>query len=65
MLWKVNGHTMDLNEAVIRAIEDGGEYFDDVLAHVKNSLWHTDVNESEVREMYDEFWEDKMSEGYA
>jgi len=62
---KINERTMDLETAVIKAIEDGGEYFDDVLAHVKDNLWHTDVDESEVKEMYDEFWDDYMSEAYA
>ena len=64
MLWKVNGYTMEMENAVIKAIEDGGENIDDVIAHVKTN-WYWAVDESEIREMYDEFWEDKMSGAYA
>jgi|TARA_Y100000034_G_C6535887_1_gene231044 hypothetical protein len=64
MLWKVNNYTMDLDNAVVKAIEDGGENIEDVIAHVHTN-WCNLVDESEIREMYDEFWDDKMSEGYA
>ena len=64
MLWEVNGYTMEMENAVIKAIEDGGENIDDVIAHVKTN-WYSAADESEIREMYDEFWEDKMSGAYA
>jgi len=64
MLWKVNGYTMEMENAVIKAIEDGGEHIDDVIAHVKTN-WYWAADEGEIREMYDEFWEDKMSGAYA
>ena len=64
MLWEVNGYTMEMENAVIKAIEDGVEHIDDVIDHVKNN-WYWAADESEIREMYDEFWEDKMSGAYA
>ena len=64
MLWEVNGYTMEMENAVIKAIEDGGENIDDVIDHVKTN-WYLAADEIEIREMYDEFWEDKMSGAYA
>ena len=64
MLWEVNGYTMEMENAVIKAIEDGGENIDDVIDHVKTN-WDWAADEIEIREMYDEFWEDKMSGAYA
>ena len=64
MLWKVNGYTMEMENAVIKAIEDGGEHIDDVIAHVKTNF-SANVDELHVADMVSEFWEDKMSEGYA
>ena len=55
MLWEVNGYTMEMENAVIKAIEDGGENIDDVIDHVKTN-WYWAADESEIREMYDEFW---------
>ena len=55
---------MDLETAVVKAIEDGGECFEDVLAHVKTNF-SANVDELHVADMVSEFWEDKMSEGYA
>ena len=64
MLWEVNGYTMEMENAVIKAIEDGGEHIDDVIENVKTN-WYWAADEIEIREMYDEFWEDKMSGAYA
>ena len=64
MLWEVNGYTMEMENAVIKAIEDGGEHIDDVIDHVKTN-WYWAADEIEIRGMYDEFWEDKMSGAYA
>ena len=64
MLWEINGYTMEMENAVIKAIEDGGEHIDDVIAHVKTN-WYWAADENEIREMYDEFWDDRMSGAYA
>jgi len=55
---------MDLETAVVKAIEDGGECFEDVLAHVKTNF-SANVDELHVADMVSEFWEDKMSGAYA
>ena len=64
MLWEVNGYTMEMENAVIKAIEDGGENIDDVIDHVITN-WYWAADEIEIREMYNEFWADRMSDAYA
>ena len=64
MLWEVNGYTMEMENAVIKAIEDGVEHIDDVIDHVKTNLYWA-ADETEIRVMYDDFWDDRLSDAYA
>ena len=60
----LNEEMIDLEEAVVRAIEDGGECYEDVLAHVKTNFSPI-IDELHVADMYSDFCGDWMSEAYA